>query len=101
VFAREVRARSESDPRLQAARAALRAERDPERAGDRRAALERLHAEITMEQHGAVAQAFDATHTVERARAVGSLDQIVAVDDLRRCLIERLDVEAGLAKRDA
>jgi acetyl-CoA carboxylase carboxyltransferase component len=95
VFAREVRARSESDPRLQAARAALRAERDPVRAADQRVALQRLQDQIALEQHGAVARAFDAAHTVERARAVGSLDRIVAVAELRRCLIERLDRELG------
>jgi acetyl/propionyl-CoA carboxylase alpha subunit/acetyl-CoA carboxylase carboxyltransferase component len=91
VFAREVRARTESDPRLQAAHAALRAERDPDRAAQQRAALDRLREETTLKQHGAVAQAFDAVHTVERARAVGSLDRIIPVSELRRCLIERLD----------
>jgi acetyl-CoA carboxylase carboxyltransferase component len=91
VFAREVRARTESDPRLHAARAALRAERDPDRAAQLRAALDRLGEEVRLAHHGAVAQAFDAVHTVERARAVGSLDRIVAVDEPRRCLIERLD----------
>jgi acetyl-CoA carboxylase carboxyltransferase component len=94
VFAREVRARTDADPRLQAAQAAWRAERDPERAAAQRLAVERLRDEIALAQHGAVAGAFDAVHTVERARAVGSLDAIVAVGDLRRALIARLDADA-------
>jgi acetyl-CoA carboxylase carboxyltransferase component len=91
VFAREARARSDADPRLAAARAALRAERDPDRAAALRAGLDRLREQIELEQHGEIAGAFDAIHTVERALAVGSLDRIVAPADLRRCLIERLD----------
>jgi acetyl-CoA carboxylase carboxyltransferase component len=91
VFAREVQARTESDPRLHAARAALRAERDPDRAAAGRAALDRLREQIALEQHGEVARAFDAVHTVERARAVGSLEQIVPLADLRHHLIAKLD----------
>src|SRR5262249_51647762 len=56
---------------------------------------ESLREEIALAQHREVARAFDAVHTVERAHAVGSLDRIVAVGDLRRCLIERLDAAAG------
>jgi acetyl/propionyl-CoA carboxylase alpha subunit/acetyl-CoA carboxylase carboxyltransferase component len=95
VFGREVWARTESDPRLQAARAALRAERDPERSALQRAALERLREQIALEQHGAVAREFDAAHSVERALAVGSLDRIVAVADLRRYIIDRLDADSN------
>jgi len=95
VFGREVQARAEADPRLQAALAALRAARDPEQAAALRAAAESLREEIALAQHREVARAFDAVHTVERAHAVGSLDRIVAVGDLRRCLIERLDAAAG------
>jgi len=91
VFAREVQARTESDPRLHAARAALRSERDADRAAARRVALEELRQQIALEQHGEVARTFDSVHTVERARAVGSLDHVVPVADLRRLLIERLD----------
>jgi acetyl-CoA carboxylase carboxyltransferase component len=91
VFGSEARARSEADPRLRAARLALRAERDPDRAAALRAELDRLREQIELEQHGEIARAFDAVHTVERALAFGSLDRIVALADLRRCLIERLD----------
>jgi acetyl-CoA carboxylase carboxyltransferase component len=91
VFGREVQARTDADTRLQAAAGALRAARGPEHAAALTAELERVREQVTLEQHGAVARAFDAVHTVERARAVGSLDAIVAVADLRRRLIERLE----------
>jgi hypothetical protein len=80
---------------IEAARAALRAERDPERSALQRAALERLREQIALEQHGAVAREFDAAHSVERALAVGSLDRIVAVADLRRYIIDRLDADSN------
>jgi acetyl-CoA carboxylase carboxyltransferase component len=91
VFARAVRAATEADPRLRSARAALQAERDPDRAAALRAALEQLTHQVALERHGEAARAFDAVHTVERARAVGSLDEILPVADLRRRLIERLN----------
>jgi acetyl-CoA carboxylase carboxyltransferase component len=91
VYGREVQARADADPRLRAASAALRAEPDPERAAGLRIGLERLREEIALAQHGEVASAFDAVHTVERALAVGSLDRIISAAELRRCLIERLD----------
>lgn len=90
VFGREVVARIEADPRLAAARARLGAERDAERAAAARIAVERLREEIGLEKHGEVARAFDAVHTVERARAVGSLDLVVPLADLRRRVVERL-----------
>jgi hypothetical protein len=94
VFGREVAGRIEADPRLRAARAAARAERNAERAAALESAAEALRAQIALEAHAAVAHAFDAVHTVERARSVGSLDEIVAVSALRRVLIQRLEHEA-------
>jgi acetyl/propionyl-CoA carboxylase alpha subunit/acetyl-CoA carboxylase carboxyltransferase component len=90
VFARAVRAAAEADPRLQSARAALQAERDPDRAAALRMSLDQLAHQVALERHSETARAFDAVHTVERARAVGSLDEIIPVADLRRRLIERL-----------
>ncbi len=91
VFAREVRARTETDPRVQAARTALARVRDRPRAVALAAALERLRETVGREQHAAVAQEFDAVHTVERALAVGSLDAIVTAETLRAHLIAQLD----------
>ncbi|MEO8604000.1 MAG: carboxyl transferase domain-containing protein, partial [bacterium] len=91
VFSREVRARTESDARVQACREALSQARSAPRAAALSAELERLREQVALQQHGAVAREFDAVHTVDRARAVGALDAIVGIADLRRHLIERLD----------
>jgi len=91
VFAREVRARTEADPRVQAARAALARVRKRPRGVALAAALERLRETVGREQHAAVAHEFDAVHTVERALAVGSLDAIVSAETLRAHLIAQLD----------
>jgi acetyl-CoA carboxylase carboxyltransferase component len=82
VFRHEVDRRTKADPRLTAFKA-----RDPQRASAERQALQRL---VETEKLGEVATEFDAVHTVERARQVGSLDEIVKVSELRRRLIEEL-----------
>jgi hypothetical protein len=46
-----------------------------------------------------VAAEFDAVHSVERARAVGSVHRIIAAADLRPELIAA--VERGMARIDA
>lgn len=91
VFAREVRARTEADDRVRALREALARTRDPHQRSAAAADLERVREHVALEHHGAVAREFDAVHTVERARAVGSLDDIVPVAELRSTLIGRLD----------
>jgi acetyl/propionyl-CoA carboxylase alpha subunit/acetyl-CoA carboxylase carboxyltransferase component len=84
VFGREVRARALADPRmLAAARAAG--------AGDEaQAAYERTFAEVLLEKQDELAAEFDAIHTVERARDVGSLEAIVAPREMRAWLIRTL-----------
>lgn len=42
------------------------------------------------ELRGALGAEFDAIHTIERARDVGSVDRIVAIDDLRPAIIEAI-----------
>jgi acetyl/propionyl-CoA carboxylase alpha subunit/acetyl-CoA carboxylase carboxyltransferase component len=86
VFAREVRARATADERVRRAREALRAGPSPATRHDHEAAL----AEATREAQAAVAEEFDAVHTVERARRVGSIDAIVAPHAMRPALIRAL-----------
>ncbi len=100
VFAREVRARTEADPRVVEMRKRLEAESDPSRRAPLRRQLEDQIAAVQAEKQAEIARAFDAIHTVERARAVGSLDAIVAPDRLRAAIIERLDAERD-ARRGA
>ena len=102
---RRVRARGAGARRGGSAPAARRAPRcapsaTPSARTALRAALERLREEIALEQHGEVARAFDAVHTVERAPAVGSLDRIVAG---RRAapLLDRAARRRGRTRREA
>ncbi len=86
VFAREVRARVEADARFLALRADLAAASAIERPRLREA-VDALRATLTLEHRAAVAAAFDAVHTVERAVEVGSLDAVIAPAAIRPTLI--------------
>jgi acetyl/propionyl-CoA carboxylase alpha subunit/acetyl-CoA carboxylase carboxyltransferase component len=87
VFAREVRARAASDPRLEALREDLR--RRPGR--EAREALERLEQDVMLEKREELASEFDAVHSVERALRVGSLEEILPARSMRPYLIGLLD----------
>jgi acetyl-CoA carboxylase carboxyltransferase component len=87
VFAREVRARAAADPRLEALREELR--RKPGR--EAREAIERLEQEVVLAKQEELAREFDAVHTVERAREVGSLEEILPASSMRPYLIGLLD----------
>jgi len=102
VFGRDVQARTDADARVRACRDALAHASDAERAAALAIELERVRQAVLLEQHGTVAREFDAVHTVERARAVGSLDAVLPVDALRPFLIRQLDADAspGPAARD-
>jgi len=80
VFAREVRARAAADPRVTGLRAR----------GEAVEVIESALAEVMLEKQAELAAQFDAIHTVERARDVGSLEVILPADDLRPFLIRNL-----------
>ena len=86
VFAREVRAQAVADPRVIEKQRALRGISGN---GDREE-LEALLEEITLEKQAAVAAEFDRIHSVERARDVGSLNEIIEPARLRERLIASL-----------
>ncbi|MCB9521307.1 MAG: ATP-grasp domain-containing protein [Myxococcales bacterium] len=89
VFPREVRARADRDPRVQALRAALGGA--PQEQQPRlREQLEELYAEVMLSEQLALAAEFDAIHTVERAVSVGSLDAVVPAARLRQEVIATL-----------
>ncbi|MGH0036018.1 MAG: carboxyl transferase domain-containing protein [Myxococcota bacterium] len=87
VFAREVRARAVTDPRVEEAqrRLALRP------SAERREALDAILRDVTLEKQAELAAEFDRVHSVERAREVGSLRAIWSPARMRARLIERLD----------
>jgi acetyl/propionyl-CoA carboxylase alpha subunit/acetyl-CoA carboxylase carboxyltransferase component len=86
VFAREVRAQAVADPRVEEKERALRW-RPTAKA---RQELDDLLREVTLEKQAEVAAEFDRVHSVERAREVGSLTDIVRPAEMRPFLIEAL-----------
>jgi acetyl-CoA carboxylase carboxyltransferase component len=89
VFTGDVDRRTDADPRVVELEAEL-----SRASGDDRAVL-RTHiadvrAAVRMEKLGAVAAEFDAIHSVERAREVGSVHRIIPAARLRPALIEAL-----------
>ncbi|MGZ4618549.1 MAG: carboxyl transferase domain-containing protein, partial [Frankiaceae bacterium] len=98
VFAREVRSRTENDPRVVELRKAI-AGADGAQAGTLRAQLARLTEEVRSEKLGGVADEFDAIHTIQRALRVGSVDRIIPAAGLRPYVIDAL--ERGMARMAA
>jgi acetyl-CoA carboxylase carboxyltransferase component/biotin carboxyl carrier protein len=90
VFAREVKQRTDTDPRVRAARKALEAAAGAD-AARLRGALAGLTEQVRSEKLGEVAGEFDAIHTVERALRVGSVDRIIAARDLRPYVVDALE----------
>ena len=76
VFARDVKVRTEKDPRVAEARAAAAAATGPE-AGRLRARVAAISTQVRSEKLGDVADEFDSIHTIERALRVGSVDRII------------------------
>ena len=75
VFGREARARAVADPRLEGLSGEVR---------------DRTLRDLVLEKQAEIAAEFDAVHTVERAREVGSLRAIVDPARLRPYLIEQI-----------
>ncbi len=95
VFARDVNARTDADPRVAELEAALESAEGDERAR-LRVALADARTAARSDKLGEVAAEFDAVHTVERALRVGSIDAIIPAARLRPHLIEA--VERGMRR---
>jgi acetyl-CoA carboxylase carboxyltransferase component len=87
VFAREVDARTAADQRVQDARARVT---DAEGADKTRLRAEEasVYQAVRFEKLGELAREFDHVHSVERARAVGSIHRIIPPAQLRPYLVE-------------
>jgi acetyl-CoA carboxylase carboxyltransferase component len=90
VFSREARARASREPRIEALRRS--AQSDP--SSEARDALDAATREVLLEKQAELAGEFDAIHSVERAREVGSLETIVAPEEIRPYLIGLLRSES-------
>lgn len=90
VFSGEVNGRTVNDPRVTELQ-----DRVGEASGAERAALSVQLAEVQTavraEKLGEVAAEFDRVHSIQRAVAVGSVDAIVSVADLRPRIIEAIE----------
>ncbi|RKT77736.1 acetyl/propionyl-CoA carboxylase alpha subunit [Terracoccus luteus] len=96
VFARDVDARTASDPRVTDLEAQVSSSSGLDRA--RLAAeLAELRSSVRSEKLGQVASEFDRVHSIHRAVSVGSVDAVVDPHELRPRIIDA--VEAGLARR--
>jgi acetyl-CoA carboxylase carboxyltransferase component/biotin carboxyl carrier protein len=95
VFTREVDRRARQDPRIvDLAKAIADAERSDK--ARLRARIEEALETVRSEKLSEVAGEFDAVHSVERAKQVGSIHHIIAPERLRPYLIEA--VERGMAR---
>jgi acetyl-CoA carboxylase carboxyltransferase component len=90
VFTREVDALVALDPAVAGLTARLAEAPNAERSA-LRAELEAAAESIRAEATGKVAAQFDAIHTIERARSVGSIDAIVPIGRLRGHVIAQLE----------
>jgi acetyl/propionyl-CoA carboxylase alpha subunit/acetyl-CoA carboxylase carboxyltransferase component len=95
VFARDVRTRTERDPRVAQLRDAV-AQAGPEEIGALRAELLRVTEEVRSEKLGEVATEFDSIHTIQRAQRMGSVDEIIPAAGLRPYVVQAL--ERGMAR---
>jgi len=99
VFAAEVNKRTAADPRVADLEARIA---EAGRAGDNAegarltAELAALRPGVRAEKLGAMADEFDAAHSVQRAQRVGSIDRIVAPEELRPYLVDA--VRRGMAR---
>ena len=95
VFPREVRRRANADERVKRGSVKLASAPDPASRVAARAELEETRRQVTLEMQSEVASEFDAVHSVERARDVGSLERILSPSELRPRLIEFLKTSPG------
>ncbi len=87
VFTGEVNARTRADPRVSSLEKRVATARGAEHAR-LRTELAELTTAVRFEKLGEVAAEFDAVHSVERARHVGSVDRIIPASELRPYLID-------------
>ncbi len=95
VFARDVNTRAQADPRVAAAAGQLASADEGERR-KLQARLRDLTVVARAEKIGEVAAEFEAIHDIDRAQKMGSVDAIIAPQDLRPYLVDAL--ERGMAR---
>jgi acetyl-CoA carboxylase carboxyltransferase component len=94
VFAREVDAQTDSDPRVAVLREQL-AGADGADSKRLKAELDRVRPPVRNEMLRKVATEFDGIHSIQRALAVGSVDRIISADQMRPYVLDA--IERGMA----
>jgi acetyl/propionyl-CoA carboxylase alpha subunit/acetyl-CoA carboxylase carboxyltransferase component len=92
VFSAEVKARTLADSRVAKLKGQVAQAQDREKSRIR-AEYDEMYRSVYAAKQGEVAEYFDRTHSVQRARDAGSLHEIVAASRLRAYLIEALERE--------
>ena len=82
VFPRQVRKAVYSDPRV------LEAQKKLRKNGITQAEVDELIYEVHAEKQKETADRFNSIHSVERAKRVGSIDEIISIADLRRYIVD-------------
>ena len=102
VFTREVDQRTDADERIVRLRELIAAATGPERV-TLQAELAELRPVVRAEKLGQKAVEYDAVHTIQRAREMGSVDAIIPASRLRPELIAALErgIERALARQGA
>ena len=95
VFAREVKRRTKTDPRVTELRAAVKQAHGDDKA-HLRSQLREIRAAVHAEKLAEKAAEFDSVHSVQRAIEVGSVDRIIPAHRLRPELIAA--VERGITR---
>ena len=98
VFTRDVNTRTGNDPRVKELELAAASTTDDAQRGQLRVQLAELRATVRSEKLGEVAVEFEQIHNIERARQVGSVDEIIPAARLRPYLIAA--VARGLAQSE-
>ncbi len=100
VFGRDVEQRVRADERVAAADSRLGTASAAERLR-LEAERDELASGVRAEVRAAVAREFDDVHTIERARAVGSIDRIISPSELRPALIDSVARGAARSRGDS
>jgi hypothetical protein len=104
VFAGDVRARTDADPRVADLERRLSEAGEEERAA-LRAELAAVREAVRSQKIAEIAAEYHAVHSVERAREVGSVHAIIPASRLRPLLIEAVErgmeqVDGGAVRRE-
>ena len=95
VFVGEVRRKVEEDQRISNLRKAI-AESEGAQRTQLRHEFDELYEQVLAEKRGETADTFDRIHSVQRAKEVGSIDEILPIAELRPYLVAA--IERGIAR---